>query len=193
MPSDLIVNQGTTLVLNEDPPTNIAEALEKVQIRTLNDLADSGIISSRETVSQLLGTAKRVTAEALALRETFVPFVAVPGTTRPDLRRFGGFLANSPDVSRIEAETFWRLVRPIDPHMLAELDLDAPVIHLPRHLSEIFRYLFANVTVEPESTLVIASSRIHFNCGHLLIRRTGRIVVQGSAVFIKATSIQGEQ
>lgn len=193
MADDLTVVQGTTLVLDENPPPTLAPSFQRVRINTFNDLVERGVIKSQSTVDRLLNSAIEVTRATLTRRETFTPFVSVIGTTRPDLRRFGSFVAATSDVNPTESHTFWRLARSIDPQALSTVKTDTtlqPYLHPA--LSVINQYLFQDVVVEPNSVLTVHSAVTLLFCRDLLIKRTGRIVVQGST-RISAFSIEGEQ
>jgi hypothetical protein len=202
MAQDLVVREGTTVELSDTPSAALQESLQRTQLRTLRDLVNMGVVASEERLHQLLTAAKTVTAETLRRPTTFTPFVAVPGTARTDLRRFGSFLAETQGAGAahpLEVNAFWRVARAIEPTQLAEIDLDTPIANLRSPIGNvvinpaIYHYLFRNVTVEPHSSLVIRPNIQSFRCGDLLIKRAGRIVVQGSGVVIKAHSIQGEQ
>ena len=198
MAIDLSVAQGTSVVLDENPPAALAGSIQQVQIRALNDLVDLGLVSSREELNQLLDSAKKVTAETLTRRETFVPFVRIHGTTRPDLRRFGSFMAVAPEVSPSASRGFWRAVRGIDPQRLATvtLDMDLRSVINPasrRIISGLYNYFFRDITVEPGAVLKVGANVQTLMCNDMLIKKTGRIIVEGSGVVIKASSIKGEQ
>jgi hypothetical protein len=192
MPQDLTVQQGTQVILNGNPPQEIAAALQRVSINKLQDLVDVGAVGSREALDSLLDSAKRASSSAIRLRDTYTPMVLVPGTMLPDLRRFGAFRAAAPEVHTADAQIFWRLARGIPATALATVtpatDLSAMVS--PR-LLEILVYLFRDVEVQSNSVLTLDAAIQVFQCGNLTIRTGGRIVVQGSGIVIKAFSIQG--
>ncbi len=198
MSEDLTVAAGTTIVLGETAPPQFAGSVERVRIRTLQDLVDNGVIESRAALDTLLDAAKDITAQTLRSRETFTPFVPVIGTARPDLRRFGGFLAATGDAHPAGAQMFWRIARTIEPRALAgvtphtELVTVGPYVSRD-YLTDIFKYLFRDITIEPNSTLAVAPAVKVLTCSKLLIKRGGRILVQGGGVKITADSIQGEQ
>ena len=196
MEDNLTVEEGTTVVLDENPPAELAGNLHRVRIRTLNDLVELGAVSSHEKLNQLLDSAKEVTATTLKRRDTFVPFVPVHGTTRTDLRRFGSFMAAAPEASSSEGTAFWRTVRGINPHAIATVDSST---HLTAALypwskyRKIFEYRLQDITVEHGAVLMIGAKVQSLNCKDLLIKRTGRIVAKGSGTVIKAHSVEGEQ
>lgn len=193
MANDLTVAQGTTLVLSENPSPTLAPSFQRVQINTFNDLVEQGVIKSQDTVNRLLNSAKEITRATLTRRETYTPFVPVIGTNRPDLRRFGSFLAATMDVPLTESQIFWRLARSIDPQALFSVQTDTGLQQfLHPALSEIIKYLFQDIVVEPNSVLTIGPTVALLTCRDLLIRKAGSIVVQGS-VRISAFSIKGEQ
>lgn len=195
--ADLVVAAGTTIVLNDTPPVDLEGNLERVHIRTLNDLVDQGIIKSRENLDRLLGSSKTVTTAALRDRATFTPLVRVVGRSDPDLRRFGSFRAASSGISSVEMQSFWRIARLVDPEQLAgvtvESDLSRAINSSHINLKDILKFLFDNVTVESGATLRIEPSVQAFQCHDLLIKRSGRVVVAGGGLHITAHSIAGEQ
>lgn len=202
MTQDLVVLEGSTVELTDAPPTALQGNFNQIQVRTLRDLVTTGMIDSEEKLHQLLASAQNVTAVALSNPATFTPFVAVSGTLRTDLRRFGSFLADTQVrgvTNRLEVDSFWRVARAIEPSQLATIDLDTPLANVRTVVSgslinaRIYQYLFRSITVEPHSNLVIAPTVRALTCHDLLIHRTGKIIVQGSGVVIKAHSIQGEQ
>ena len=115
MAQDLIVPAGTTVVLDEKPPAEYAASLQRVKITTLRKLVKEKAIRSDAAAENLLKSAKKETKEALTRRETYTPYVTIPGTPREDLRRYAGFKAGAPKYSRLEHHTFWRTIRTIDP------------------------------------------------------------------------------
>jgi len=193
---DLIVKQGTTLVLNEKPPADLAPSLKKAEIKTFNDLVNHGVLTD-DNLDELLKAAKKVTTEALTRRETFHPRVRVPGTLRPDLRRFGAFMAAAPGFHRSEYNTFWRIARSIEPNKIESVTKSTNIksVLMPSAIAGWkipIKYLFNDVTVEPGATLTIASTISQFECHDLLIKKTGVIKVEGSC-FFKCNSMEGEQ
>ena len=198
MPEDLVVPEGTNVVLDENPPQHLAESFQRVHLRTLGDLVDNEVISSDDSLNSLLEAAKNATRSALESRSTYVPAVRVPGTLRPDLRRYGSYSAATGSIHPGERDTFWRVAREIEPAALANVTRDTPLAGVltsaqAAKLSTIFKYLFQDVTVQSNGTLTITAAVQHFTCGNLLIERYGRILVQGSGVKISAFSIQGIQ
>jgi hypothetical protein len=194
MPNDLVVSAGTTTVLNDTPPPELADAFVRIPIRTLNDLAKAGIIASTDTIEKLLESAKRATVEAIA-RNASGPFVPIFGTSRPDLRRFGTFLREAGDTHPREAESFWRVARTIDPRKLSTVTtaIDLTTLTHGQFIPPSLQYFFTDVTVERDATLVVGREIHAMNCLNLVIRRTGRIVAQGGGLAINAFSIFGEQ
>jgi hypothetical protein len=194
MASDLTVPEGSTVVLDENPPSQLAAALQHVQITTLNELAEFGIIASKDTVDALLNAAKQATTVALTQRPALSPFVPVVGTKRPDLRRFGTFISGAGGINPNEAEIFWRVARDIDPHRIGSLSPDTKLHStLPDALAKFTRFEFRDVVVEANATLSLAPTIHQLVCGELLIKKNGRMVVQGSGVKISAQSLRGEQ
>jgi hypothetical protein len=196
MAMNLEVNEGTTVVLDGKPPRGLARSLERYELKTLRDLVTVGLIDSENALTSLLDSAKQVTTRALSSRDTFRPFMAVPGTTRPDLRRFGDFLtvSSASVASRFEAEGFWRVARAIEPEMLDNVNLDTPLKDVSSSLPGItLKYGFNDILVNANSVLVVASDVQQLTCRNLLIKKTGMIEVQGGGIAIKAFSIQGEQ
>jgi hypothetical protein len=192
MLQDLIVKQGTHVILDEKPPQAIAGALQRVNINTLQDLVDVGAVRSHDALDKLLHAAHTATASAIRLRETYTPMVRVHGTMLPDLRRFGAFRAAAPEVPSSDVDIFWRVVREIDPVTLATM---TPATNLSSILrpsfGSIFKYLFKDVEVQSNSVLTLTPAIHVFLCNHLTICKGGKIAVQGSGMVINAFSIQG--
>lgn len=196
MANNLTINEGLTIVLDGNPPAEMAVNLQRIQINTLEDLVSNGIIESQSTLQELLNSAQVVTADALSNSETFTPFVRVPNSTRTDLRRFGSFIAATPDTLPSERQAFWRIARQIEPRLLSSLTSSQVLATSASNsrLSEIISYFFQNVTVEANAVLQINSAVQVFTCNELLVRRSGRIVVNGSnSLKINAFSIEAEQ
>lgn len=198
MANNLIVAQGTTIVLSKQPPANLAGSMQRLQIHTLKDLVSHGMVKSDATLTALLDAAKSATAGALTSRDTFTPFVPVRGTSRSDLRRYGSFIAATSTVSRTESESFWRIAREIEPVKLATVnptsDLSALVSRgVLERLREFLKYFFNDVTIESGATLQLGGAVKNLSCHDLFIRRTGRIVIEGSGTQITAHSIKGER
>lgn len=193
MPQDLIVQQGTNLVLDENPPQAIAGAFQRFRINNLQDFVDVGAVRSRETLNQLLDAAKTATDSAMRLRDTYTPMVRVHGTARPDLRRFGAFRAFVPEVASSEAAIFWRVARGIDPIALADVTpaTDLLTVGVHQRFSEYLRWNLNDVEVQSGSVLTLSSMIDVFQCDNLTIRASGMIVVQGSGIVLKVFSIQG--
>jgi hypothetical protein len=194
MANNLTISGGTTIVLNENPTVELSESLQRIQINTLEDLVDAGVIDSQEKLQNLLNSAQLVTEEALSRRETFTPFIRVPGSSRDDLGRFGSFIAATPNILPSERHGFWRIARRIEPISMANIttavDLNG-VVPLPSR--QLLNFIFNNIEVESNAVLQIQSTVQLLSCNQLLIRRTGRIVVNGNSLKIQAFSIAGEQ
>lgn len=197
MAMDIVVQPGTELRLSEEAPQGFESALTRLQVRTLGDLVDLGLVSSREALGRMLESARQVTARALTSREAFTPFVPIRGTRQPDLRRFGAFLAASQEPP-MEQQSFWQLAREIEPRALATLKptTDLSTVLSPGMAAQLGRYwsvLVNDVTVEQNATLVVGKNIKKFSCHDLLIKKGGRLIVQSSGAFIQAHSIQGLQ
>jgi len=189
MLQDLIVRQGTNVMLDESPPQGISEALQRIKINKLQDLVDVGFVRSRDALDKLLDAAKKATAAAIQIRSSSTPLPRVHGTMLPDLQRFSTFRAATLDVPSADAEILWRTVRGIEP---ANLEKMTPDVALPAHLQQtIYRYQFKDVVVQSDSVLTLGSATDIFECDNLKIYKNGEIVVQGSGMLIKAFSIEG--
>lgn len=199
MAENLIVKQGTQVILNETPPQALSGALEYVKINKLQDLVDADVVSSKDTLEKLLHSAQTATASVINLRDTYTPMVIVPGTKRPDLRRFGAFRAAAPEVSSTEAAIFWRVVRDIEPTALASVTTAADITMVPAYANwfqkwgkrGLIQFRLKDVEVEPNAKLVLGPAVNVFRCRNLKIYKGGQIVVQGNAIWIHAFSIQG--
>jgi hypothetical protein len=196
-PQNLKIQQDT--VLDENPPSHLVPAFQQVRIAKLDDLVSLGVISSKAQLEKLLDSAKAVTSDTLGRRETFTPFVAIPGTRQPDLRRFGPFLGANVDVHPAEIHTFWRVVREVEPNQVATLKTNTPLTEVtkpgtywhdpPAYIG----YLFQDVTVEAGNVLTFGAAVHKLECRNLLIQKRARIVLKNVSFAISAFSIQGIQ
>ncbi|TXI30770.1 MAG: hypothetical protein E6Q60_00585 [Nitrosomonas oligotropha] len=194
MPDDLIVQQGTTITLDDNPKGALEAARQVVQLKTFEDFFNHEIVSSRTALEQMINATKDATQIALTSKDTFSPMVNVRGTNRPDLRRFGNFAAASSEATAHEQSTFWRFIRAVPPERVAKLDMKASLSSAGlAHLSIIAKYLFRDLTIEQNATLLIKGKQQFISVNDILIKQRGRIVINGSGVRIKANSIQGDQ
>lgn len=197
MANNLIVEAGNIVSLEESMPIDFPVQPERLLIDKLEDFVNFGIIKSSDTLDRLLDTAKIVTEEKLRNPLTHTPFVPIRGTSRPDLRRFGAFASNVQDISSSEVNSFWRITRTIDPNILSAIDTSTrlvDVVQVDPRLWETFRYLFQDITVQEGATLSVSRKVHNIRCNDLLIKRSGRILINGGgSLFITAESIRGEQ
>lgn len=191
MPQDLLVKEGTHVLLDEQPPQSMVEALQRVKINTLQDLVNVGVVRSREALDKLIQSAQAATTSALRSRETYAPPVRVVGMARSDLRRFPAFRAAVPEVHSADADIFWRVVRDLEPTAIAHMTPASTLSWANLHLREILKYLFNDVEIYSNAVLTLAPKVQVFECRNLIIRRGGKIVIQGTGTVIKAFSIQG--
>lgn len=192
MNTDLTVSSGTILTLDDNPPEHLKNNFERIQITALEDLVTTGFVQSEDTLNHLLDSAKAVTTHALSLRNE--PLPRIPGTSRIDLRRFDKFTLLTSDAASHEQNIFWKLFREIPPLSSKNIDsktklegiinVNLPIVNL---------YRFQNVTVEPNAVLEFKKEINTLLCKDLLVRKTGRIVIQRGSLHINAFSIQGEQ
>src|SRR5215212_130430 len=193
MTKDLIVKQGTTVILDENPTGDLAGSLQLLKIESLSDLVKHGFVRSKEKLSDLLNSAKKVTDDVVRDSRTFTPFIPVPGTSRPDLRRFGRFIAATPNVNNFERDIFWRIFRDFDPNVLEDINTDTKISGVPSLAgrSRVWiapSFLLTDIVVESNASLVVRNMT-SIRCRDLMIRRNGRIVVEGSGLYINAHSI----
>lgn len=192
MPDDLIVQQGTTITLDDNPKGALEAARQVVQLKTFEDFFNHEIVSSRTALEQMINATKEATQIALTNKDTFSPTVNVRGTNRPDLRRFGNFAAASSEATTHEKSTFWRFIRAVPPERVATLDMKTSLVSAGlSHLSIIAKYLFRDLTIEENATLLIKGKQQFIHAGDILIKQKGRIVINGSGLRIKANSIEG--
>lgn len=193
MPADLLVREGTTVVFDDNPGPDAEPYVERVRIERLSDLVDAGLVRSPDTLEQLLEAGKDVTTRAITNLDVVRPVRRVAGTGRVDLGRFASFDHAAGDVAPGERQAFWRFFREVDPTLVKRLTASEVLAVRKPWMKEIVKVLTADCTVEPGATLVFDGSDKWFMCGHLMIRKTGRIRVKGGAVSIHAKSIEGEQ
>jgi hypothetical protein len=195
MPDNLIVEEGTTVTLEDNPRgAGLEAAYQALHLETFNDLVKEGLVSSNESLEQMLTAAKKITHEALTSRDTFTPTVTVRGTALPDLRRFGGFTAGSLQATPSDRSNFWRFARVVSPTAVAKLDMDTKLSSVGlANMARIAKYLFRDVIVENNATLKVTGKSKLLSATNVLIKKGGRIVVSGGGLRIKAVSIQGQQ
>lgn len=195
MAGNLFVKARETIIV-DDAPTHpvIRAARREVRLESPRDLVTNRLIRSNEVLDELVAAAKSATQRALVNPRTFSPFTPVRGTSRPDLRRWGDFVASSPHANPSEQRAFWRMIRAAEPRGLARLTAtlafkDLGLIHrIPWWLFE-----FGDITVEGGGTLAFKGKSKTVFAGEVLIKKGGRIVSSGGSVHINAFSIKGEQ
>lgn len=198
MAKDLELDTGQSVVLGTSPSGELSESFEEIRIDSLEDLVEHDFVGSRDLLRELLRSARDATREALETGGRWDPRREVG---RPDLGRFGRYIGGARDIRPPAARGFWRIVRDINPTVVAsvgELDEELELAPLDRHLSSLGdalrrlrRYAFADVTVAEGSTLEVEAGVDQLLCDELLIKQDGQIRVHGSALHIKATSIEG--
>jgi hypothetical protein len=198
MPDNLVVRQGTTTTLEDNPKGGLLEgAHQTVHVETFADLVKEGIISSNAVLEHLLEGVKKSTEEAITSRDTFAPFVAVRGTSLPDLRRFGSFTAATPQANPSERSAFWRFARGVSPSAVSDLKATTNLSTVTPgrfdHLGVISKFHFADVTVESNAVLQVTGKVQVMLAGDVFIKKGGKIVVSGDGFHLKASSIHGEQ
>lgn len=192
MVQELIIAQNTTVVLDNKPTPELAGAMEYIKISKLEDLVSQGIIRSEENLTQLLNAAKTATASALSTVSTFNPAVFVPRTSRVDLRRFASFRVAAGEIGdRYESGLFWRIVRKVEPRSVVGLTVSADLSRLIQ-IKPIIIFKLRDITIEQNGMLRIGATIDSLLCNDLLIKRGGRVVVDGSGVTIRAHSVKGE-
>jgi hypothetical protein len=198
MAQELNVASNTEVLLNDRPSPDIAGAMQRITINKLSDLVSHEIVRSNEDLAKLLDAAKKVTVSAITAVPTFQPPVFVHGTPRPDLRRFAPFTVAAAELAdKPESGLFWRIVRGVEPRVMASLTVNTRLsdhtIGFTRPDLSIIGYRFADLTVNQNAVLRISVTTDFLRCNHMLIKRGGRVIVEGSGVTIKAISIKGEQ
>lgn len=189
MPDDLVVGANAVLTISDDPGPGLDTFVERVPVTRLSDLVSAGLV--RESVlTELLKAGKAVTAQALSevTPARRVPFV--PGSRRLDLGRYTAFTAASAKALPSEQSVFWKYFREVEPFAAGKVTIDTEI---SQTISALIRLWTQDCTIEPGGTLQFTGSQKGFICRNLLIKRTGRIVVRGVGVSIRANSIQGEQ
>ncbi|MGK7379764.1 hypothetical protein ACSFXN_18260 [Planococcus sp. 1R117A] len=192
MSMDLTVSSGTTLTLDTNPPDNLKNSFERIQISKLEDLVTAGFVQSTDKLDHLLDSAKIATTHALSLRNE--PLPAITGVHRVDLRRFGNFILSNQNATFHEQKVFWNIFREIPPHSAINIDVQTKLGELVNtNLRHLNLYRFLDITVESKATLEFTKEVNTCLCNNLVIKNTGRIVVQRGSLHINATSIEGEQ
>lgn len=183
---DLVTNRNTQLVLDADQPDPALSAAHFARpIERLTDLVDLGL-TTKTSLNAMLTAARESTQDALGRpgRPVFVP-----GTRRPDLQRYSGYLNRLSGQSDLEKRAVWTTLRTLNPATLARLKID-DVLRIPGWVFKGF--LFDDVTVTQGSTLVVAPSTTLLTARHIVIEKSAQIVVKGTSLAIRATSIQGQ-
>nr|WP_300150561.1 hypothetical protein [Propionicimonas sp.] len=190
MPENLVVSANTVLTVGDDPGPELDAYVERVEVRTFSDLVQAGLIREK-ALNGLLDAGKQVTVRALENLSTTRDTRFVPGTRRLDLGRYTAFSGASAEARPIEQAAFWRFFREIEPTSAAKVTKDWEFASTAA--GRLIKLLTTDCTIEAGATLEFTGAQKGFFCRHLLIRRTGRIVVRGGGVSIRATSIKGEQ
>ena len=192
MASDLTVEENQTRTLSAEH-----EDVERRVIGSLNDFVELHMVDSEENVRVLLGAAQRATASALSRG---VASQTEGGPARPDLGRFGEFVAEAHEVDPNQAKSVWQVLRKLPPVMLKDSaesgaeDLaifDAAIQKMPHRDLSIFKIKLDDITIKSGATLQVDPSLSLLECQHLLIEFGGRMAVSGSGLYINAFSIQG--
>lgn len=193
MPADLTVPEGTTVVFDDAPTQDLAPYVERVTVERLSDLVEAGLVRSPEALDAMLESGRHVTARAIENLGTQRPVRRLAGTGRVDLGRFASFEHTvAEDTAATDRRAFWRVFRAIDPTLVRRIK-PSDVLKLGPSIADLVKILTKDCTIEPGATLQFSGKEKFFLCGDLLIRRTGRIVVNGAGITISAASIQGEQ
>jgi len=189
MSINLVVPSGATMDLESEAAPEVRACLRGLKIEKLDDLVAHSLIRSHASIERLLNAAQNATRAAFNDR---TPSPRVPGTLRRlDLARWQQFVAESAGISRAETETFWRVAREISPTiLLAGITPNTNLTNIRRFPFLVLIWQFLDVTIEKQATLKIGK---HLNCGHLLIKKTGKLILSGAGTHIWAVSIEGNQ
>jgi len=185
MPEDLIVPSGQTLDLDANPPTG---ALRRVNIAKLEDLVTHGFVDSNSSLQAMMTSAREATKAALGERR---PFTRVHGTLRQaDLGRYRPFMLGARGTTPAEASMFWSVVRELPPDsLISKVDAQTALSSLSPKAIQATIWSFLDVTIKSGANLALIGAT--FNCRHFVIEHTGRLLVKGTGLYLKASSIQG--
>lgn len=194
MPDSLIVPSGKTVTINDDASDDMIKTFRKeVKIERLADLVTHGIVRSEVILNEMLQSSKAATDTALRDPRRFSPLVTVRGTRLPDLRRRGDFTMGSASASPVEQQAFWSIVRKLPPQKMEKFDISAAFVKNGLFKWTVLKYLLGDLTIESGGTLSITGKRKLVYANDVVIRRSGRILVSGNGLHLKAKSIFGEQ
>jgi hypothetical protein len=184
---DVIVPERGTVTLDADAPEAALQgAVVKRTLTRLADFAELGLVEEAQ-LSRMLSAARDATSDALASLTPPVRFV--PGTRRPDLRRFTGFTSRLTDLSPGDTQLVWNTLRAVEPTRLERLTLtDVLAVNLHRVIGA---FRFQDVTVKAGGQLTVKPSTKLLWAKDIVIEAGGRIVVQGASLAIRAHSVRG--
>lgn len=182
---DLLVPEHTTLTLNAGQPTSeTAPAATRQRVDRLSDLVALGLTTAAD-LDTMLAAARDATADALSV--TGRPVAFVPGTARPDLGRFTGYINRLPDQNTAEARLVWNTLRHIEPRRL-QATTARDTLQVARWIGQ---FLFNDITVQAGGALHIQASTQLLRARHIVLQAGARLVVQGASLAVRAQSIQG--
>lgn len=195
MAENLTIPRGRTYSFDDDVEPTLRQYVKTAAIEKLDDLVENGLVRSRDDLNSMLDSARAATDTALRSIARTPDATFVPGTRRIDLGRFRPFAIGAAEVAHADRGAFWRIVREVPSDRIATLKPDTPLTALISSAQlQIMSWVLANdVTVEPGATLHFAGSVKTLTCRDLLIKKTGKIQVQGSGLVVRARAIKGEQ
>ncbi|GAA5513846.1 hypothetical protein Dcar01_02594 [Deinococcus carri] len=185
---DISVPENGSLILDaEHPGAEVAPAAVQHRVTRLQDYADLGLVRE-EHLTRMLAAARESTADALS--NPGRPGAFVPGTRRPDLGRYTGYTSRLAEVNTSEARLVWNALRAVEPRRLGAWTLSD---RLPGNLGPIISgFRFADITVAGGGQLIVAPGTRVMWAGDIVVAPSGRIVVQGASLTVRAHSFRGQ-
>ena len=182
---DLVVKENDSVELDaENPAPSLASAAKREQINSLSDLVRLEFVSKTD-LAKMLEAGKEATQEALANMGARPPLIS--GTRRPDLGRFSGYINRLAELNPVETKQVWKLLRAVEPARLSTLKVDQSL-----QMSTWWKQFFFNdVTVKAGASLIVKSGTRLLRAHDIVIEHNARIIVEGSALSIRANSIRG--
>lgn len=175
--SSLVIAAGGRVALSGSPTQpELAGRLNKIQIKTLNDLAAKQIVNSPSSLPAMLESARNATKKAMH-----------SGKTSPDQQRFKDFVGGAPQASWADKSLFWGVFSRIEPKAALTWEL-GKALPFPYALN---LYHFDDITIEGKGTLQVESTVNALRCRNLVIKKNGVLRSGATQLTVKAYRLQG--